>query len=253
MPSKKRAKGYSANLLDMSVAQTLSDEDAKRLTDSYALPSSETLKDEFAHWSRSYRNDRAMYDEAPSTATVRDTARELAKRAAALADELNGLDGRTAFAVASVKFDDTTPAYLYEDFAKLKAHRAAVEIAAIDQRHLDLEVIAAGVRVLQDQAQRTASRLEAIMEQTGQREAKPFNSAWALIGLIGNIKRFWEHNGRTYSRYFDDFDDETGGPAATPKNDATKFTVELACLIDPILSAHKIDRAMKEHSQHFDS
>lgn len=252
MPSKKRAKEYSANLLDMSPAQTLSDEEAKRLTDSYALPNSEALKDEFALWSLFYRNVRAMDDEAPSTATVRDTAREIAKRAATLADELNGLDGATVSAVAAVKFDDTTPAYLREDFDTLKTHGVAIEISE-DRLHLVLEVAAAAVRVLQDQAQQVATRLEQVLEETGKRKAKPYESTWALINLIGHIRQYWEQTGQTYSRYFDDFDDETGKPAAPPKNDATKFTVELVGLIDPHVSARKIERAMKEHIQHFDS
>lgn len=255
MTSKRHAKGYSANLLDMSYAQRLSNEDASRLSGEYGLANTSALQEAFALWAIIYRNNSAMYDNAPSPSIVRDTAKDIAKWARKLSEVLDGLDGRTRRAVEQVVFDDQTPFTLRHDFDVLQVHGAATahemripnKAEVHVERGMDLDVIASGVRLLEDQARRTAEHIQKVMDDKGRKKPKLYESDFALVMLINAIREYWEREKGPYTRSFDDFDDLTGKPAAIPKNAASNFTVSIVALIAPHYSASQVERAMKEH------
>jgi len=255
MPKKRRAKGYSANLLDPRYAQRLSSEDAEELSQRYDLSNPKELKDQFDQWAIIYRNNKQMHDDAPTPTVVRDTASAIANWAKKLAEELDGLDGRTRNAIETTYLDDSATPHVIRDFALLNQHGLTdINLTGDDKlpiRHIDLEPLASGVRLIEHNASRTVANIEAAEKRHGRKKPSLYASSFALVMLVNNVRIFWEDEVGPYTRQFDENCPMTDSNDGYPIKPASEFTVEIAQWIDPDISGHQVNRAMKEHIKTF--
>ncbi len=253
MPIKRRKKGYSAYLLDWGSDKELSDEEAMVLCKNHNLKDVETLKEDFADIAKIYRNNK-NWNSGPTQVVIRDTAQAIAKHAAALADELDELDGATNNAIRRLNTNQLEGDNSVDEINFLIRRGILQKIINVEgEAELDVTLLYIGVKLLANQAQGTVNHLNATFKKNGSKMPKrSYKSPQELMVLAINWRSFWnKQTGKDITCGFDDMD-EYGEPAIIPKSASAMFFVDIIKLMIPTISTSQVRELMKDCKKTFD-
>ncbi len=210
------------------------------------------LKEEFATNAIIYRNNK-QWNSGPTPVVIRDTAQAIAKHAAALEEELDGLDGVTLRNIRDLNINQLGDENNSHEIDALIRHGIVQEIIDGDgEAELDIDLIHLAVKLMASQAQGTVNHLESVFKKYGSKTPKPsYKSRQELMMLVLNLRTFWnKQTGEDITSGFDEID-EYGEPAIIPTSVSAKFFVDILKLMIPGISASQVREVMKDCKKTF--